>query len=258
MTKTKLKNATASLKQRDGREAARAGRHYWRAAGFHQRSEAALRILLKDFDHYCQPPLPKRPTSDLKEERRADRIYSAPDILRTTRNDFLSGKIDLATYNDFLSGFKDFGFLLLRKTNKPVWPNTDVLQQITANGMTLIALERKNPRPTWKSFVLLDQRISSLVLVKRITNLIRRANDRLEEAGESVLTVLYRAASRGVPASLRFIHDLDVLKRGGEEARAIEWAIHKDLLSRFSKSGTVTMKGKISSAPEEVRCYNRV
>ena len=153
----------------------------------------------------------------------------------------------------------------LRKCCKPqdknwpptFWPDRKFLQSLEDNVMFLIATKRKKqPSPAWKGFQLLDKGMPSLRLVLRVDNLVKRAQDRLEEAGEAPLTKLERQAEHGDEDARKLLCDIAAIRDDQDAARTINWTRHERALAQFSRTRTVEPAyGR--SAPVEFRCYAR-
>jgi hypothetical protein len=135
-----------------------------------------------------------------------------------------------------------------------IWPDREFLQSLENNVMLLIATERKNqPALAWRAFQLLNRRMPSLLLVSRVNNLVKRARQRLEEAGESALSKLER---QDCEDARKLLGDIEHLRRDLRNAKAIDWAQHEKALAQFSRTRSVEPSyGR--SAPLGFRCYAR-
>jgi hypothetical protein len=119
------------------------------------------------------------------------------------------------------------------------WPSPDLLESVEHCVMSLIATERaKFPSPKWAAFCLLHNRERKLRLVSHVDNLIKRARDRLEEAGESVLSKLARQSGDDAQKLLR---DIECLRKNLSGAKATDWRRHESALKRLSPGGKLEL-----------------
>jgi hypothetical protein len=140
---------------------------------------------------------------------------------------------------------------------RTIWPDRGFLRDLENEVMFLIATERKEqPSPAWKGFQLLNKRLQSLQLVLRVNNLVKRARERLEEAGERPLNKLQRQAERGDEGARKLLRDIAAIRDGQNAAKKIDWTQHERALAQFSRTRSVEPSyGR--SAPLESRCYAR-
>lgn len=139
--------------------------------------------------------------------------------------------------------------------NVTLWPSTELLESVEEGVKVLMDKERKHP-VTWKTFQRLDKRRPRLRLVSRVNNLVKRAGDRFEEAGQPLLSNLKRQADRGHEAARKLLRDIAAIS-GGQTARTTtDWNQHERTLAQFSRTRSVEPSyGR--SAPPEFRCYAR-
>src|SRR5262249_4282828 len=125
------------------------------------------------------------------------------------------------------------------------WPDFDFLLSLKNSVMLLIETQRKKPpSPTWKAFQILNKRMSSLRLVLRVDNLVKRARDRLAEAGESAMTKLRQQAGRGDDDAGKLLRAVFVFARSDF---VNVHRVKKQLLFR----ATVFAKEKTNTAEQE-------
>jgi hypothetical protein len=138
-----------------------------------------------------------------------------------------------------------------------IWPDEAFLRSLEEDVMLLIATERKNPpSPAWKAFQLLDRRMPKLLLVKRVDSLVKRAQDRLEEAAQHPLSKLEQQAECGDENARKLLRDIAAIRDGQDAAKKIHWTEHERALAQFSRTRSVEPSyGR--SAPPEFRCYAR-
>jgi RNA polymerase sigma factor (sigma-70 family) len=131
------------------------------------------------------------------------------------------------------------------------WPQNDLLKQIKDSVLILASTERKKPewRP-WKAFELVDRRNPGPRLIKRIGELVERARERFTESNFSDLEAL--SADKD---ALKLLRDIDRIKENVSDAKAIDWAQHKDILSRFTDDGPLV---HIDGNDASLACYARV
>src|SRR5207248_3245687 len=140
-----------------------------------------------------------------------------------------------------------------------LWPTSDLLLPLENSVTRLVRVEReKPPRPPWRAFQLVDKRMPSLRLVRRVNNLAKRARDRLTESGESVLGKLERQARLGNADARSLLRDIARLRNNLTAGKMIDWAQHEKVLAQFSRTGTVELASDDSTAAsQKVRCYAR-
>jgi hypothetical protein len=95
------------------------------------------------------------------------------------------------------------------------WPSDSFIMSLQKSVMCLIASDRINrPWPIWKAFMLLDTRMPSLRLVLRVNNLVKRAAEKLAQAGgESVLSKAAREARAGVSEAQNLLRNIALQKQ---------------------------------------------
>jgi hypothetical protein len=137
-----------------------------------------------------------------------------------------------------------------------LWPRADLLQLLEDSVTVLVRLERKKPpRPPWKAFQLLDTRMTSLRLVLRVNNLVKRARERLTEAGRSALEEL---SQEHCEDARNLLHDMARIRENLRDAETIDWAQYERVLLRVSRATSVELASGKNTASPEVRCYARV
>jgi len=138
-----------------------------------------------------------------------------------------------------------------------IWPDRGFLRDLENDVMFLIATKRKKqPSPAWKAFQLLNRLLRSLRLVLRVNNLVKRARERLKEAGESPMSKLERQAEQGDEDARKLLRDIAAIRDGQAAAKKIDWTQHERALAQFSRTRSVEPSyGR--SAPLESRCYAR-
>jgi hypothetical protein len=141
------------------------------------------------------------------------------------------------------------------KTKATSWPSSELLQSLEDGIKLLVAEQRKKPL-SWKTFQRLDKRMPRLRLALRVDNLVKRARDRFEEAGQPALSELKRQAERGDEGARNLLRDIAAVNDFQAAPKKIDWIQHEKVLAQFSRIRSVEPSyGR--SAPLEVRCYAR-
>ncbi len=133
------------------------------------------------------------------------------------------------------------------------WPSAGDFEGLMMN----VEFYCETRRARWKTLQRLDRRIPSLRLVLRVNNLVKRAKDRLAEAGESCVGVLRRQAISGKKDADALLRDIARVRKNLKAAKEIDWTQHEKVLGQFSRTQTVELSCGRSAAPPEVRCYAR-
>lgn len=140
-----------------------------------------------------------------------------------------------------------------RSSDTPTsWPSGEFLRDIQNDVMFLVKEERKKePYPRWKAFRLLDKRVPSLQLVRRIDGLATRARERLAEVGKSPLDQLAQVPNE---SNRKLLRDLERVEADLGNAKCIEWREHEKALAQFCRTRTVELASK-HTGPIQLQCY---
>lgn len=147
------------------------------------------------------------------------------------------------------------------------WPSEDALYVIGNSVRNILRLTHQRVLrglyggllpPPWKAFQTLDKRMTSLQLVQRVDNLVKRAKARLSEAKTPSLFLLYQQAIEGNKEAINLSRDIDIILHDLAASRGIDWTQHEGALAQFSPTRSVELSCKQSALPVAVRCYGRV